>query len=72
MKWIGAMRILPVALVKGHDVWRDVDDGNDITAWHDFSDLAAAKAIANSSELKEAMKTAGVVGAPTIWIAQKS
>jgi hypothetical protein len=52
---------------KGHAVYRDVDDGNDVTAWHDFSGLDAARAFANSHELREAMKGAGVVGAPAIW-----
>jgi hypothetical protein len=54
--------------VKGHAVYRGVDDGNDVTAWHDFDNLEAAKAFAGSNELKSAMKGAGVVGAPTLWI----
>jgi hypothetical protein len=53
---------------KGHAVYRDVDDGNDVTAWHDFDNLEAAKAFSSSNELKAAMKGAGVIGAPTIWI----
>jgi hypothetical protein len=53
---------------QGHAVYRDVDDGNDVTAWHDFNNLEAAKAFANSTELKAAMKGAGVIGAPTVWI----
>jgi len=54
--------------VKGHAVYRGVDDPNDVTAWHDFDDLESAKAFAGSNELKSAMKGAGVVGAPTLWI----
>ena len=54
--------------VKGHAVYRDVEDGNDVTAWHDFDNLEAAKAFAGSNELKVTMKGAGVIGAPTIWI----
>ncbi len=54
---------------KGHAVYRDVDDGNDVTAWHDFDNLDAAKALANSHDLREAMKSAGVIGVPTIWFA---
>ena len=53
--------------VRGHAVYCDVDDVNDVTAWHDFDDLEAAKALASSKELKSAMKNAGVVGPPTIW-----
>jgi hypothetical protein len=52
----------------GHAVYRDVDDGNEVTVWHDFSNLEAAKAFAGSAELKAAMKGAGVMGAPTVWM----
>ena len=52
---------------QGHGVYRDVDDGNDVTAWHDFNNLEAARAFAHSSELKAAMKGAGVIGAPSLW-----
>jgi hypothetical protein len=51
----------------GHAVYREVDDANDITVWHDFNSLEAAKAFANSAELKAAMSGAGVIGAPTVW-----
>jgi heme-degrading monooxygenase HmoA len=53
---------------RGHTVYRNVDDGNDITAWHDFDSLDAAKAFANSNELKAAMTGAGVMGVPMIWV----
>jgi hypothetical protein len=52
---------------RGHGVFRDVEDGNDVTAWHDFESIEAAKAFANSFELKAAMAAAGVVGVPAIW-----
>ena len=55
---------------RGHAVYRDVDDGNHITVWQDFDNLEAAKAFASSSELKSAMKDAGVIGAPTVWLAR--
>jgi hypothetical protein len=51
----------------GHAVYREVDDANDVTVWHDFNSLEAAKAFADSAELKTAMKGAGVIGAPTVW-----
>jgi heme-degrading monooxygenase HmoA len=54
--------------VRGHAVYRDVDDGNDVTVWHDFDSLEAAKAFGSSNELKAAMKDAGVMVTPTIWI----
>jgi heme-degrading monooxygenase HmoA len=52
---------------RGHAVYREVDDANDITVWHDFNSLEAAKAFANSAESKTAMSGAGVIGAPTVW-----
>jgi hypothetical protein len=33
--------------------------------------MDAGKAFANSQELKSAMQTAGVMGAPNIWITTK-
>jgi hypothetical protein len=53
---------------KGHAVYREVADPNDVTVWHDFDSLETAKAFAGSAELKAAMKGAGVVGAPTVWM----
>jgi len=38
-----------------------------VTVTHDFATLDAAKALAASDELKQAMVKAGVVGAPEIW-----
>lgn len=55
---------------QGHGVYRGVDDGNDVTAWHDFNSVEAADQFANSNELKDAMKGAGVLGTPTIWLAR--
>ena len=55
---------------QGHGVYRAVDDGNDVTAWHDFTSLEVAQAFAASAELKAAMTGAGVVGAPELWLAR--
>jgi hypothetical protein len=53
---------------QGHAVYREVNDGNDVTAWHDFNNLEAVQAFVGSPELKAAMQGAGVIGAPTVWI----
>lgn len=45
---------------------------NDITAYHEFASMDAAKAFAGSNELREAMAGAGVVGAPNIWFTQRT
>ena len=52
-------------------VFQAVDDPNDITVTHEFDTLEAAKAFVESEELKKAMQSAGVVGAPTIWFTNK-
>ena len=58
--------------VKDDAVYRSVDDGNDVTAWHDFDTIDAARAFASSSELKEAMMNAGVAGQPSIWFVEQA
>jgi hypothetical protein len=45
---------------------------NDITVYHEFATMDAAKAFAASNELREAMAKIGVVGAPDIWFAQRT
>jgi len=44
---------------------------NDVTVTHEFPSLDAAKAFAGGPELRTAMHDAGVVGAPTIWFAER-
>jgi hypothetical protein len=53
--------------VAGAAVYQAVDDPSDVTVWHDFATLDAAKTFASSPELREAMQTAGVQGTPQIW-----
>lgn len=58
--------------VKAQAVYQAADNPNDVTVTHDFADLKAAHAFAQSPELKKAMQGAGVVGAPTIWFTNKA
>jgi len=58
--------------VKGAAVYRQTEDPNNITVTHDFADLAAAQSFAGSTELREAMSKAGVVGAPTMWFTNRA
>ena len=51
----------------GHSVYQSVDDPNDVTAWHDFETLDAARAFMDSPRLREVMEGAGVAGEPTVW-----
>jgi quinol monooxygenase YgiN len=57
-------------LTKAH-VLQSVDDPNDVTVVMDFSDATKAKAFSASPNLKEVMKTAGVLGTPAIHILKK-
>jgi hypothetical protein len=57
--------------VTSHGVYRSVDDPNDITAYHEFASIEAARAFAASDELHHAMQNAGVSGPPTIWFTER-
>ena len=52
-------------------VFVSVDDGNDVTVYHDFDSVESANAFASNPDLKALMGEIGVVGAPTIWITQE-
>jgi len=54
-------------LTKGH-VFRGVDDPNMVTIILEFADRAQTEAFAASDNLKNAMKAAGVVGKPEIFL----
>jgi quinol monooxygenase YgiN len=56
--------------VKGASVHRDANDANTIIVTHQFNDLKAAKAFADSEELKSTMAKAGVSGRPEIWFTE--
>jgi hypothetical protein len=45
---------------------------NDITVYHEFGSMDAAKAFAASNELREVMANAGVVGSPEVWFTQRA
>jgi len=57
--------------VTGQSVYQATDNPNDITVTHEFASVQAAQAFVNSDELKSAMQNAGVMGAPTVWFANK-
>jgi hypothetical protein len=56
--------------VTGQAVYRSIDDANDVTVTHDFTN--AAKAFASSPDLKAAMENAGVKGTPQIWLTTRA
>lgn len=57
--------------VTAQAVYQAADNPNDITVTHEFASIEAAKALVGNEELKKIMQRAGVVGAPTIWFANK-
>lgn len=57
--------------ILAESVYQTEGSPNDVTVTHDFASLTAAKAFAESADLREAMDKTGVVGTPTIWFAQK-
>ncbi len=58
--------------VTSDGVYQRDGNPNDITAYHEFGSMDAAKAFAGSTKLREAMGRGGVVGAPDIWFAQRT
>lgn len=58
--------------VKAQAVYRAIDNPNDITVTHEFATLEAAQAFGRLDELKTAMRTGGVLGAPTVWFTNKA
>jgi len=56
--------------VTGASVHREANDANTVVVTHQFNDLKAAQAFADSEELKSAMSKAGVAGPPEIWFAE--
>jgi quinol monooxygenase YgiN len=57
--------------VTGASVYRDPNDPNLIIVLHEFKDVDAAMAFANSEELKAAMVNAGVGGEPEFWFGEE-
>lgn len=53
--------------VVDHGVFRSTENRNDVTVFHDFASLDAAKAFATSQRLREVMRVAGVIEPPAIW-----
>jgi len=58
--------------VQADAVYQTAGNPNEITVTHDFATLESAQAFAASPALRGAMHDAGVVGAPTIWFAERA
>jgi hypothetical protein len=54
--------------MKNTQVYRDVDNPTAVLIWSEVDDLAKARAILDSPEVRNAMRDAGVVGDPKIHV----
>ena len=57
--------------VTGDGVYQADGAANDVTVYHEFATMDAAKAFADSPRLREVMTSAGVQGEPNIWFATR-
>jgi len=58
--------------VTGHGVYQAVGNPNDVTVYHRFDSVGAAKEFAESKRLQEVMAKAGVEGTPDIWLTNEA
>ena len=57
--------------VTGHGVYQLDGNPNDVTVYHEFATMEAAKAFAASDRLKTVMQRAGVQGPPEAWFTNR-
>ncbi|MBB3314501.1 MULTISPECIES: cyclase [unclassified Rhizobium] len=58
--------------VTAEAVYQAADNPNDVTVTHEFATVEAAQAFGKLEELRAAMRTGGVLGAPTVWLTNKA
>jgi hypothetical protein len=58
--------------VTGHGVYQAEGNPNDVTIYHHFESMDAAKAFMASDRLREKMVEAGVEGEPKVWFTTKA
>ena len=58
--------------VTGHGVYQAEGDPNNVTIYHHFESMDAAKAFMQSDRLREVMMAAGVRGEPNVWFTTKA
>ena len=58
--------------VTGHGVYQAEGNPNNVTIYHHFDSMDAAKSFMASERLREVMMTAGVQGEPKVWFTTKA
>jgi len=54
--------------MKNVHVYRDADDTSEVLIWSEVDDLAKARVVLDSPDLRNAMRDAGVVGPPRVHV----
>jgi hypothetical protein len=57
--------------VSSDGIYQLEGDPNDLTVYHEFASVAAAKAFSEDPRLQQAMQQLGVQGQPQIWITNR-
>ncbi len=58
--------------VVSHGVYQTAENPNNVTIYHEFDSMDAARSFASSDRLREVMSEAGVQGEPAIWFGNKA
>jgi hypothetical protein len=58
--------------VTGHGVYQAEGNPNNVTVYHHFETMDAAKSFMSSDRLREVMMEAGVQGEPKVWFTTKA
>jgi quinol monooxygenase YgiN len=58
--------------VTSHGVYQLDGNPNDLTVYHEFKSMEAAKSFAQSPRLHEIMTAGGVQGQPDIWFTERT
>jgi hypothetical protein len=58
--------------VTSHGVYQADGSPTDVTVYHEFPTVEAARAFAGSTRLRQALLAMGVQGRPAIWVTQRT
>lgn len=57
--------------VRRHGIYQGTDDPNDVTVYHVFDTVEAAREFTSDPRLREVMDRIGVTGEPEIWVTEE-
>lgn len=56
--------------IENDAVFQSTNNPNEVTVWHDVDDPESGRSLAESEDLRGAMKEERVAGEPTIWFTE--